>query len=60
MRRIALILALLAFLVGSAGCFCYDCCDYLHPHACPRMPECNGCLPCNQRPDYSERGNYPG
>lgn len=57
MRRIALILALVAFVVAGTGC-CYTCCDYMHPHACPTMPSCD-CLPCNQRPDYSERGNYP-
>ncbi len=57
MRRIALILALVAFVVAGTGC-CYTCCDYMHPHACPTMPSCD-CLPCNQRPDYSERGNSP-
>ena len=58
MRRIALILALLAFVVGSTGCLSFDCCDYLHPRARAVMPACE-CLPCNQRPDYSERGSYP-
>ena len=58
MRRLVLLLALLGFVVGSTGCQ-FDCCDFMHPRAIPAMPSCDGCLPCGQRPDYSERGNYP-
>ena len=56
MRRIALILVLLAFVFAGTGC-CIECCDFMHPVPCPSKPTC--CPPCNERPDYSERGNYP-
>lgn len=58
MRRFVLILALVALAIGSTGCFCYDCCDYLHPRPCPNVPSCD-CPPCGERLDYSEHGLYP-
>ena len=59
MRRIALILVLVAFVAAASGCFCYDWSDPMHPTVCPIVPKCDGRVPCNQRPDYSQRGNYP-
>jgi hypothetical protein len=58
MRRIALILVLVAFVAGASGC-CMNWSDPMHPTVCPVIPKCDGRVPCNQRPDYSQRGSYP-
>ena len=58
MRRIALLIALVAVLAGSTGC-CWNWSDPVHPRVCPVVHACDGCLPCDQRSDYSRRGNYP-
>jgi len=58
MRRIALILALVAVVVASAGC-CWNWSDPFHPRVCPTIHKCDPCPPCGQRPDYSQMGNYP-
>ena len=57
MRRLLLILALLACSFSTTACT-IDCCDWVHPRPRATMPSCD-CLPCNQRPDYSESIYYP-
>lgn len=58
MRRIALILALVAVVAASAGC-CFNWTDPIHPRVCPTIHKCDGCGPCSQRTPYSQMGSYP-
>lgn len=58
MRRIVLILTLVAAVVALGGC-CWNWNDPIHPRVCPTINPCDGCGPCAARPDHVRCYPYP-